>query len=481
MNTQIFWLVPIAYAVHILEETPRFVPWTKKYPWLFTSRFTMRLFIIGNGAFMAYVLASVLLATTYPGKWTFILGLSTASWIFANFLLHAVMTLYTGVYAPGLVTAGAIYVPVSLFIYGSVWQAGMLTPSVAVWSILLGFAVMYLPQLNAVRVYRADRKRQALPQGQDSQTPGWSLPKSMDEKPNLSTEQYSAHLSTTVGHAGHARSAATFQPIRQLRRNNVTDWKALFRPAVSQWVLGDLSPADLPDRVLLPCENPEYYDDGEVVTRLEQVRRRDRFLLGTFEGRQVAVAASSKFGSPSVAMTTDILATAGAKVILGIGYCGAVQPDIACGDLIIVTGAVRDEGTTPHYVPLSFPSIASPTVVTELMKVAVSMNMTYHAGIVWTTDAVLCEDDVQVDYWHKAGVVGVDMEAAALLTVASLRGAQAGVILVASDNPFLKRPTDLSRLRAGYRKALDVALRALSALPRPDSPEKGARSCAPSQ
>ncbi len=159
MSTQILWLVPVAYAIHILEETPRFVPWTQKYPWLFTSRFTMPLFIVGNAIFMAYVLIAVFLATTFPSQWTFILGLSTASWIFANFLLHAVMTLFTGVYAPGLVTAGAIYVPVSLFIYGSFWQAGMLTPSVVIWSILVGFAVMYLPQLNAMRVAREDRKR----------------------------------------------------------------------------------------------------------------------------------------------------------------------------------------------------------------------------------------------------------------------------------------------------------------------------------
>lgn len=191
---------------------------------------------------------------------------------------------------------------------------------------------------------------------------------------------------------------------------------------------------------------------------------RERFILGTFEGRQVAVATTPKFGSPSVAMATDILASAGAKVMLGIGYCGAIRPDIACGDLVIVTGAVRDEGTTPHYVPLGFPALASPVVVSELVRVAADMNLGYHIGIMWTTDAVLCEDDAQISDWHEAGVIGVDMEAATLLTVASLRGAQAGVILVASDNPLLKRQADLKRLRAGYCQALQVALKALSAI-----------------
>jgi uridine phosphorylase len=251
-----------------------------------------------------------------------------------------------------------------------------------------------------------------------------------------------------------------------LKGNNMTDWKTLFRPTVSQWVLGDLSPEELPERVLLPCENPEYYDGGEIVARLEDVQRRQRFILGTFAGKPVAVTATSKFGSPSVAMATDTITTSGIQVIIGVGYCGALQPDIACGDLIIATGAVRDEGTTLHYVPPGFPAIASPIVVDALTRAAGEADMTCHTGIVWTTDAVLCEDDAQVTSWNKAGVVGVDMEAAALLTVASLRGVQAGVLLVASDNPLLKRLTNPEQLRAGYRHALDVALKALTALPR---------------
>jgi uridine phosphorylase len=245
----------------------------------------------------------------------------------------------------------------------------------------------------------------------------------------------------------------------------MTDWKTLFRPTVSRWVLGDLSPGEVPERVLLPCENPDYYDDGEIMNRLEHVVRRERFILGTFAGRQVAVAASPKFGSPSAAMVTDILTTAGAKVVVSVGYCGVLQPGIACGDLIIATGAVRDEGTTPHYVSLGFPAVADPAVVRALVQAAAGMGLTYHPGIVWTTDAVLAEDDTQVSYWHNAGVVGVDMETAAILTVASLRGVQAGTILVASDNPFLKRQTDLERLRPGYRRALDAALKGLSQLP----------------
>ena len=157
------WLVPIAYLIHMIEETPRFIPWTRRYSWLFTSRFTTPLFILGNCMFMAYVLSSIALSMWYPSEWTFIIGLSTAAWIFANFLLHAMLTLASGVYSPGVVTAGAIYVPVSLFVYWSAWNNGELTASRLWWSIILGFAVMYVPQLNAVRVSYLDRQAKGSP------------------------------------------------------------------------------------------------------------------------------------------------------------------------------------------------------------------------------------------------------------------------------------------------------------------------------
>jgi len=164
MDINILWLVPVAYAIHIIEEAPRFVPWTKRYSWLFTSQFTMPKFILGNCLFMAYVLISIFLAISYHGEWTLVLGLSTAAWIFSNFLLHATITLYSGEYSPGVVTAGALYVPISLYIYSNFLKSGILTPLDILWSIIIGFAVMYLPQLNAIRFERKLREENSVNQ-----------------------------------------------------------------------------------------------------------------------------------------------------------------------------------------------------------------------------------------------------------------------------------------------------------------------------
>jgi len=152
MDLTILWLVPIAYFIHIIEETPRFVPWAKRY---FSAPSTFAQFVLGNCIFMAYVLISVFLATIYPSEWTLVLGLSTAAWIFSNFLIHASFTLYTGEYSPGVVTASALYAPVALYIYTNFWGSGILSSLDIILSIFIGFAIMYIPTI--IQVWRGKK------------------------------------------------------------------------------------------------------------------------------------------------------------------------------------------------------------------------------------------------------------------------------------------------------------------------------------
>ena len=147
MDFIILWLVPIAYFIHIIEETPRFVPWAKRY---FSAPSTFAQFVLGNVIFMGYVLIAVFLATFYPREWTLVLGLSTAAWIFSNFLIHASLTLYTGEYSHGVVTASALYAPVSVYIYATFLGSGILSNADIIVSIIIGFAAMFIPTLIQV-------------------------------------------------------------------------------------------------------------------------------------------------------------------------------------------------------------------------------------------------------------------------------------------------------------------------------------------
>ena len=144
MDLNILWLLPAAYFVHILEESPRFVPWAQKY---LGAPETFGQFVLGNVIFMAYVIIATSLAIFYTSEWTLIIGLSAGAWIFSNFLIHAYFTLRTGIYSPGVVTAGAIYVPVFLYIYSNFWASGLLSTLDVILSVIIGFAIMYVPTL----------------------------------------------------------------------------------------------------------------------------------------------------------------------------------------------------------------------------------------------------------------------------------------------------------------------------------------------
>jgi hypothetical protein len=152
MDVTILWLVPIAYFIHILEESPRFVPWAKRY---LSAPSTFGQFVLGNVIFMVYVLIAVGLATWYPSDWTLVLGLSTAAWAFSNFLIHASLTLYTGEYSPGVVTASALYAPITVYIYANFWESGLLSTFDIIVSVIIGFAIMYVPTF--IQVWRGKK------------------------------------------------------------------------------------------------------------------------------------------------------------------------------------------------------------------------------------------------------------------------------------------------------------------------------------
>src|SRR5438094_156632 len=78
---------------------------------------------------------------------------------------------------------------------------------------------------------------------------------------------------------------------------------------------------------------------------------------GTLGGRAVSVC-STGIGSPSTAIAVEELSAIGATTFIRVGTTGSIQRDVHFGDLVIATAAVRDEGTTPSYVPMSYPAVA---------------------------------------------------------------------------------------------------------------------------
>jgi uridine phosphorylase len=171
--------------------------------------------------------------------------------------------------------------------------------------------------------------------------------------------------------------------------------------------------------------------------------REYRSFTGSVAGVPVS-AISSGMGGPSVAVGMEELRELGVHTFLRVGTCGATQPEVKMGDVVIATGAVRTEGTGDGYVPKEFPAVADHEVVTALVASARDLGAPHHLGIVRAVDALYSDlvPDTMPDgprlreelaMWGRAGVLANDMETSTLLVVASVRRLRAGSLLLCVD------------------------------------------------
>ena len=171
--------------------------------------------------------------------------------------------------------------------------------------------------------------------------------------------------------------------------------------------------------------------------------REYRTFTGTLEGVKVS-AMSTGMGGPSVAIGLEELHELGVHTVLRVGTCGALQPGIKMGDLVIAVGAVRSEGTPDAYLPRGFPAIASHEVVGALTDAARAEQVTYHVGLIRSVDALYsdlapermprpAEAREEIEMWTRAGVLANDMETSTLYIVSRLRKMRAGTVCLCVD------------------------------------------------
>src|SRR5260370_34528679 len=96
-------------------------------------------------------------------------------------------------------------------------------------------------------------------------------------------------------------------------------------------------------------------------------------------------------GGPSVAIGIEELRELGVHTFLRVGTCGAAQPEIKMGDLVIGLAAGRTEGTPNGYVPLEYPAVASLDVVNSLVDASKAAGAPYHVGVIRAGDAAYPE------------------------------------------------------------------------------------------
>jgi uridine phosphorylase len=164
---------------------------------------------------------------------------------------------------------------------------------------------------------------------------------------------------------------------------------------------------------------------------------------GTLEGVPVSVI-STGIGGPSTAICVEELVSIGVRTMIRVGTCGAMQDGIRSGEVVIVQGAMRDDGTSYHYVPAAFPAIADLEVVNALRDAARIAAQPHRVGVVFSTDSFYGQRDMDRmpvaaelrQRWEAAvrsGCLAAEMECAALLSVATTLGVRSGAALAVID------------------------------------------------
>jgi purine-nucleoside phosphorylase len=138
-------------------------------------------------------------------------------------------------------------------------------------------------------------------------------------------------------------------------------------------------------------------------------------------------------GAPQAVMGMEKLIAMGARRIWVLGWCGSIQPDLKVGDLVLPTQAVSEEGTSQHY-PIGKKKAGTDQVMTRILGESLDREgHTYRTGAVWTTDAPYRETPSKVSEYGRKGVLAVEMEMAALMTLSRYRSVRLAGLLVVSD------------------------------------------------
>ena len=148
-------------------------------------------------------------------------------------------------------------------------------------------------------------------------------------------------------------------------------------------------------------------------------------------------------GAPQAAMLMETLAAWGAQRVVFLGWCGALQPSVKSGDVIVPQGAFADEGTSPAYGSERLQvAPVSPAFQSQLNTHLRQNGLTCHEGWIWTTDAVFRETAAKVRHYQSLGALAVEMELSALYSVGRHCGIELGAVLVVSDelSSFKWRP-----------------------------------------
>ena len=188
------------------------------------------------------------------------------------------------------------------------------------------------------------------------------------------------------------------------------------------------------------CKIADHFEDARLVAD----NREYVTYTGTLMGEKVSVT-STGIGGPSASIALEELVKCGADTFIRVGVCGGITLDVAGGDLVIASAAVRMEGTTREYAPIEYPAVADFEVISALKQAAGILGLRHHIGVCQSKDSFYGQHNPEImpvsyelenkwEAWKRMGCLASEMENASIFIVGSYLRVRVGSILLALAN-----------------------------------------------
>ncbi|KAA3655479.1 MAG: purine-nucleoside phosphorylase [Chloroflexi bacterium] len=222
------------------------------------------------------------------------------------------------------------------------------------------------------------------------------------------------------------------------------------------------SPGDIAETVLLPgdplrakfiaenyFENPVQHND---------VRGMLGF-TGTYQGKRISVQGTG-MGMPSISIYVhELIASYGVKRLIRVGSCGALVPELNLRDVVLAQAASTDSHVNRlRFGGMDFAPIADFGLLRRAFETAVSMNLDVKVGNIVSSDTFYADEPDIWQLWATFNVLAVEMEAAALYTLAAKFKVEALAILTVSDSLVRHEAMSSEDRETSLRQMIELAL-----------------------
>ncbi len=198
---------------------------------------------------------------------------------------------------------------------------------------------------------------------------------------------------------------------------------------------------DIAEHVML-VGNPQRAEKVSLMLKNVKLVNEYRHLFvftGNYKNKRITVATTG-MGAPSTGIVLEELINLGGKVFIRVGSAGGIDPKLGVGDIVVANGSVRDDGTSPNYLRLSFPAVPDYDVLKTIIETGREFAKNIYYGVVISEDAFyISYTDEEMQRFVRSGVKAIEMESGCVFIISQYRGVKAGALFALDGNVTLNK------------------------------------------